>query len=189
LFEANLRDERYLPFEGAGVISSWALELMGKPRPFDYDTIADVILSIRYTARPGGSRASAEPAAEQWLKNNSARVFSVRHEFGSEWSAFKRPVGANGGKASLKFSLGKQHFPYRLEKMTEPAKRMHLFFAGSASGDVELFRNTASLGTTQIVSGTAFDKSFQSTGDFELRFDSNALDDLWIVLDWSAAEG
>ena len=64
LFEANLRDERYLPFEAAGVISSWAIELLGKPRAFDYDTITDLILTIRYTARPDGSRASAEQAAE-----------------------------------------------------------------------------------------------------------------------------
>jgi hypothetical protein len=27
LFELNFRDERYLPFEGTGAISSWRLEL------------------------------------------------------------------------------------------------------------------------------------------------------------------
>jgi hypothetical protein len=186
LFEANLRDERYLPFEGAGAISAWSLELLGKPRPFDYDTIADVILSIRYTARADGSRASAEQAAELWLKNNSARVFSMRHEFGSEWAAFKRAMNPNGGKTSLMFSLAKEHFPYRLETITEQPKRLHIFFTGSASGDVELLRNGVSLGTTQLVRGAAFDQSaFQPTGDFELRFDSNALDDLWIVVDWA----
>jgi hypothetical protein len=186
LFETNLRDERYLPFEGAGAISSWSLELLGKPRPFDYDTIADVILTIRYTARAEGSRASAEQAAEQWLKTNAARVFSMRHEFGSEWASFKHPIEANGGKASLKFTLGKEHFPYRLEKMMEPAKRLHVFFAGNASGDIELRRNTTTIGTNQLVNGVAFDQSpFPVTGDFELHFDSNALDDLWLVVDWS----
>jgi hypothetical protein len=30
LFELNFRDERYLPFEGAGAISRWRLELSGK---------------------------------------------------------------------------------------------------------------------------------------------------------------
>ena len=59
LFETNLRDERYLPFENSGVISEWQLELpanpsKGDPRQFDYDTISDVILHIRYTAREGG---------------------------------------------------------------------------------------------------------------------------------------
>ena len=60
MFETNLRDERYLPFEGAGVISAWSLALLGKPRSFDYDTIADVLLTIRYTARPDENRTDAE---------------------------------------------------------------------------------------------------------------------------------
>jgi len=32
MFELNFRDERYLPFEGAGVISDWELELPKKAR-------------------------------------------------------------------------------------------------------------------------------------------------------------
>ena len=54
LFETNLRDERYLPFEGAGVISTWRIELPTAFRQFDYETISDVILHLRYTAREGG---------------------------------------------------------------------------------------------------------------------------------------
>ncbi|WP_026600884.1 hypothetical protein [Methylomonas sp. 11b] len=186
LFETNLRDERYLPFENAGAISSWSLELLGKPRPFDYDTIADVIITVRYTARPEGSRASAEQAAENWLKNSSARVFSMRHEFGSEWAKFKQRVVSEDGKAHLKFNLGKEHFPYRLEKMTQPAKRIHIFFTGDASGDVELIHNNKAIGNSQLVNGAAFDQSpFQPFGTFEIRSDSNALDDLWLVVDWS----
>jgi hypothetical protein len=41
MFELNFRDERYLPFEGAGVISQWKLELPNEFRQFDYDTISD----------------------------------------------------------------------------------------------------------------------------------------------------
>ncbi len=189
MFEANPREERYLPFEGAGAIGTFVLEFLGKPRAFDYDTVADVLLTIRHTARPEGDRAAAEKAAEQWLKNNSARVFSMRHEFGTEWAAFKRAMDPSGGKASLKFSIAKDDFSYRLKTITEPAKRLHLFFAGSASGDVECLRNGKSLGTTQIVNGVAFDESpFQPAGDLELRFDSNAFDDLWVVVDWSQGE-
>jgi hypothetical protein len=182
------RDERYLPSEGAGAISSWSLELLGKPRPFDYDTIADVVLTLSYTARTDGSRPAAEQDAERWLKENSARVFSMRHEFGTEWASFKRPMDPNGGTASLKFSLGKERYPYRLEKITDQARRMHLFFSGSASGEVELLRNGVSLSTTQIVSGPKFKSRFTPMGDFELRFHSNTLEDLWIVVDWSVGE-
>jgi hypothetical protein len=58
LFETNLRDERYLPFEGSGVVSEWQLELPADVRQFNYDTISDVILHLRYTAREGGGPAS-----------------------------------------------------------------------------------------------------------------------------------
>jgi hypothetical protein len=50
VFEFTFRDERYLPFEGSGAVSSWELRLPKAFRPFDYDTISDVILRISYTA-------------------------------------------------------------------------------------------------------------------------------------------
>jgi hypothetical protein len=58
VFELNLRDERYLPFEGAGVISWWKLELPGAGledhakliRQFEYESISDVVLRLQYTA-------------------------------------------------------------------------------------------------------------------------------------------
>lgn len=53
LFEANLRDERYLPFEGAGAIWIWSLELiaLGNMASFDHETLSEVVLHLRYTAR------------------------------------------------------------------------------------------------------------------------------------------
>jgi hypothetical protein len=93
LFETNLRDERYLPFEGAGAISQWRLQLPRDFRAFDYDTISDVVVHLRYTARDGGE--ALKPASQQASNELRARVdeflrsegkgfarpFSVRHEF------------------------------------------------------------------------------------------------------------
>ena len=186
VFDLNLRDERDLPFEYAGAISSWSLELLGKPRSFDYDTVADVILHMRYTARPGGNRASAESSSLEWMQNNAAKAFSMRHDFPSEWAAFKSAETTDGKKANLTFTLAKNHFPYRLETFKEPAKRAFIFFTGSVDGDVELFRDRTSLGKIQAVSGAAFGQApFPATGDFELRFDSNTLNELWLVVAWS----
>lgn len=68
LFKLSFRDERYLPFEGAGVVSQWSLELFndnsedfGKAlRQFDYNTITDTILHIKYTAREDVGRLRTE---------------------------------------------------------------------------------------------------------------------------------
>ena len=107
LFETNLRAERYLPFEGAGVISEWQLELPANPSEddptqFDYDTITDVVLHIRYTARDGGAQLGA--AALEEVKRligmgstaGSVRLFSARHEFPTQWAKFtSQTVAAN----------------------------------------------------------------------------------------------
>src|SRR6202022_1574212 len=63
MFETNLRDERFLPFEGAGAVRTWKLDL---PNPndypaFDYATISEVILHIRYTARQGQELIKVKP--------------------------------------------------------------------------------------------------------------------------------
>ena len=69
LFELNFRDERYLPFEGTGCIATWQIQLPQAFRQFDYDTITDAILHIRYTAREGGSgfRTAVEGTIAQGL--------------------------------------------------------------------------------------------------------------------------
>jgi hypothetical protein len=50
VFEFSFRDERYMPFEGAGAISDWSLTLPKTLRAFDYGTISDVIVHLDYTA-------------------------------------------------------------------------------------------------------------------------------------------
>jgi hypothetical protein len=86
LFELTFRDERYLPFEGAGAISRWRIELPLETNRFDRNTISDVIVHLRYTAREGGEalRAAALPA-----ESGGSRLFSLRHEFPTEWHRFQ----------------------------------------------------------------------------------------------------
>jgi receptor-binding and translocation channel-forming TcA subunit of Tc toxin len=63
LLETGFQDQQYLPFEGAGAVSTWSLELPDDFRTFDYNTISDVILHLQYTARDGGD-ALKEKAEE-----------------------------------------------------------------------------------------------------------------------------
>jgi hypothetical protein len=118
LFEANLRDERYLPFEGAGVISEWQIELPEGFRQFDYDTISDVILHVRYTAREGGGllKQQATLALEEFIRSEDqqglAQLFSLRHEFPTEWYRFLNPPAGAAAPRSLTLSLGKERFPF-----------------------------------------------------------------------------
>ena len=60
MFQTNLNDARYLPFETKGAVSSWRVQLPQCFRSFDYETIADVVLTVRYTARDGGQAYAAQ---------------------------------------------------------------------------------------------------------------------------------
>lgn len=112
LFETNLRDERFLPFEGQGAVSTWKLELPSEFRQFDYNSITDVILHVRYTAREGGSLLKRE--ATKYLQeiistvNTSGliRLFSLKHDFPSEWHYFVN------GSGNFEATIKKEYFPY-----------------------------------------------------------------------------
>jgi hypothetical protein len=110
LFETNLRDERYLPFEGAGAESTWKLELPKDYPAFDYATISDVIFHIRYTARqgvePSKVKATLDELLQQANQSNLALLFSLRHDFPTEWSAFVNGTGA------FTATIRKDYFPY-----------------------------------------------------------------------------
>lgn len=112
MFETNLRDERFLPFEGAGVISTWRVDLPKEYRSFDYDTISDVILHIRYTARQGVEPNKVKNALDglfgQANQAGLALLFSLRHDFPTEWAKFMN------GKSNEDFTatIRRDYFPY-----------------------------------------------------------------------------
>jgi len=105
VFELNFHDERYLPFEGAGAISKWRISLPDKFRQFDYDTIADVIVRLRYTAVDGGDKLK-KPASDTVLdyiksvedlsrEEGLFAAFDLKNDFPNEWySANHPPAGA-----------------------------------------------------------------------------------------------
>jgi len=122
LFELNFRDERYLPFEGAGVISRWRLELPTKLHQFDYNTISDVVMQLSYTARDAGGtlRKGAEDqiqaALNTLLKTASesetglVRAFSLRKEFPD---VFHRLL-TSPAETEVSLQLLPEHFPFIL---------------------------------------------------------------------------
>ncbi|KAF5982605.1 toxin subunit [Fusarium coicis] len=95
VFNLSFNGPKYMPFEGAGVISSWNLDLPTEIRKFDYDTISDVVVQIQYTAQEGGSllRAAANEAVRKTsraIKNQGTQdgywaMFDLKNDFSNEW--------------------------------------------------------------------------------------------------------
>jgi Tc toxin complex TcA C-terminal TcB-binding domain len=112
MFETNLRDERFLPFEGAGAISTWNLSLPAQLPAFDHTTISDIILHIRYTAREGGANPLGKQATSELVQafdtagdSGQVLLLCLRYDFPTEWAAF-----VNGG--NFQVTLDKGFFPY-----------------------------------------------------------------------------
>ena len=119
LFELNFRDERYLPFEGAGAASRWRFELPRDTNVFDFETISDVVLHLRYTAREGGVmlRKAARGALEAVMGDPNilaqSRLVSLRHEFPTEWARFLAPTDTTALKQELTVDLPMERFHFR----------------------------------------------------------------------------
>jgi hypothetical protein len=119
LFETTLRDDRYLPFEGAGAISTWRLELPIDLPQFDVESIADVVFHLRYTGRP--ARQLAAPAfaylTDEVLSDpvNLVQLFTLNFDFASAWQGF---VSApSDAQRTLAVDVTAEMFPYWLKKL------------------------------------------------------------------------
>lgn len=103
LFEQNMQDERYLPFEGAGAVSRWRIQLPKETNQFDFNSIGDVVISVRYTAREGGEelKQAALKHLREWVASagHLYKVFSTRDQFPDAWHRFFTP--ASGGAAHV----------------------------------------------------------------------------------------
>lgn len=96
VFELNFNGDRYIPFEGAGCISTWQLELPSSFSSFDYQTLSDVILHVKYTSIDGGDnlKAAASGAVASYASQVQSvldetgllTVVDIRNEFAVEWA-------------------------------------------------------------------------------------------------------
>jgi hypothetical protein len=100
VFELNFRDERYLPFEFAGAVSKWRIELPPENNGFDLETLTDVVVQLNYTAREGGEglRHAEARAARARLPGDGYRLFDVRQEFPDAWVMLNRDIRADGAE-------------------------------------------------------------------------------------------
>jgi hypothetical protein len=119
VFEFTFRDERFLPFEGAGAISEWELELPANFRAFDYHTISDVIVRIGYTAEEDAAlRAEVEKVTSDVAGSLRSRlendglplVLSLRHDTPDAWH--KLVDAATGTLVTV--NLEGRHLPWVL---------------------------------------------------------------------------
>lgn len=212
MFETNLRDERYLPFEGSGVISEWQLELpanpsKGEPRQFDYDTISDVILHMRYTAREGGGllRIGATKNLQMLFgeaqATGSVRLFSVRHEFPTEWAKFQSQTPVANQRFELALNLRATHYPFWAQESLKSVKRVDILARHSSKTNLDVYAKPDIIDGTKdtLAKGLSFGNLL--VGKFtnialpagpvgeeaiKIFFEERDIEDIWIAVTWSS---
>jgi hypothetical protein len=144
VFELNFRDEKYMPFEGAGAVAEWRLELPAQFRAFDYGTINDVLLNISYTAEEDGAlrqqvesrNAALEGALLHSVSNQPlTRVFSLRQEFSN---AYHRLV-ENAAGVPVTVEITGRHFPLFLQGFNLAPVAARLVLAVADRGPIGSF--------------------------------------------------
>jgi hypothetical protein len=121
VFTPPQQDERYGPFEGAGVISKWQLTLPKKNRQFSYRTIPDIKVHVRIQAMR--KEEMVEPAENgvgdaldaltlQTGRTGSFVLFSARYDFPDDWYRWtQNPASA------LSVTLTRDYLPYVFRKL------------------------------------------------------------------------
>lgn len=88
LIELNFGDERYLPFEGTGAISSWQLDMPIPNNSIDFNSLSDVIVELNYTAQFGGNDFKSNVASTITKQFNGYLTYSMAQDFLSAWYGF-----------------------------------------------------------------------------------------------------
>ncbi|HEY7415356.1 MAG TPA: hypothetical protein VH593_09200, partial [Ktedonobacteraceae bacterium] len=158
LFELRLEDERYLPFEGAGAISNWRLTLNNVYPQFDYSTITDVVLHLRYTARDGGSafadvvrgavKAQLNAFALAESRKGLYRLFSARQDYGTAWARFLNPGTSND--QVLNIPTPPERFPFYTYGLDLKVATIDVLAKTSDAGDYTLVITPPGGSTTSV---------------------------------------
>ena len=153
-FEFNFRDDRYLPFEGAGVISEWSLELPAEARQFDYHSISDVIVTIRYTSKDSTSpnfktavntklRETIEESVNLVNENGGLfKLFSLKNDFPNLFHQIKSDESAT--PVTKEVSMGKIFFPFFARQYEVIFKECFIFNKNGSGISIPMTTNNTS---------------------------------------------
>jgi hypothetical protein len=125
LLDLEPRSELLRPFEGIGVDTLWELRMPRAANPFDFGTIADVLVTIDYTA------LNSFDYRQQVVRSLPAtitadRAFSFRNQFADQWYDLHNP-DLTQTPMTVRFRTRREDFPPSLDDLT--IQHVLLYFA------------------------------------------------------------
>ena len=199
LFDLEPENGLLLPFEGMGVDTVWQLELPKAANPFDYRSIADVLLTVKYTALDSDEyRQRVVRALDRGFSGD--RSFSLRNQFPDAWYELSNPDTVDDPARRMRavLALSPEDFPphiqdLRIGQLTvfvmrkdELAEELAITSlshtaAGGQTISAGEVRTTGGIVSTRRPAGAAW-RAFvdiSPAGDWELGIADNALVRSW----------
>ena len=116
LFELDPQSEMLRPFEAMGVDTSWELQMPKAANPFDYRTVADVLITVEYTAL--SSFDYRQQVVQELDRSVSTdRPFSLREQFPDQWYDLHNPDGT-ATPMTVRFTTTRDDFPPNVEGLS-----------------------------------------------------------------------
>ena len=126
--------ELNLPFEWSGVDMGWELRLPQAANLFDYRTIADVLMTLEYTALDSFDyRQQVQQALQSTLR--AERPFSFRQELVDAWYDLHNP-DQTAEPMTVRFTTTRDDFPPNLTNLR--VQHLAFYIARAAEQEFEL---------------------------------------------------
>jgi hypothetical protein len=138
VFELDDPGEMYLPFEGHGVDGTWELRLPKASNRFDFRTIADVLITIEYSAL--NSFDYGQQVIQQMKPDVQAdHAFSFRHQFSDAWYDLHNPqLIAEPQQMIVQFEVTREDFPSNLNDIRMRQVMLYFVRAGDMREEVNV---------------------------------------------------
>ena len=133
-FELEQQTDMLFPFEGSGVDMTWEFALPKASNFFDFGSIADVLITIEYTA------LNSFDYRQQVIRTQPATFsadapFSFRNQFPDPWYDLLNP-DQSGTPMTVRFTTSRQDFPPNIDDLR--IQQVLLYFSRADGSTFEL---------------------------------------------------
>ncbi|WP_030322685.1 neuraminidase-like domain-containing protein [Streptomyces sp. NRRL B-3229] len=203
VFELDVQSDLLLPFESSGVDTTWEFQLPPAANPFDFSNIADLLLTIDYTAAYDDTYRRQQLTRLNADRSRGADcVFSLARDFPDQWYDLNNP--ADPTARSVTIPLRDVDFPLEIDSLSTAAVAVRLSSRTPVPDTAVTLTHGPSTGTATTTNGIASTRRGNATawiplcgpaptGPWQLTFGSEAaplftsgaLDDIVLVISWT----
>jgi hypothetical protein len=135
LFELDAQPETLVPFEGIGVDTTWEFRLPKAANLFDFNTIADVLITIEYTAL-NDMNYSQKVLRQLDNRVSADRPFSFRRDVADAWWDLHNP-DQTPTPLQVSFETAREDFPANIDRISIQEVVLYFAFASGRSVAVD----------------------------------------------------